>query len=105
LYGVTSVAEAYTLHTYHDLIKRNISIKHRYFYKFIYSKYPYRLNKGRGVLNSHKYYFDLLPNGVKIMKKYIFLSNLKKKQNFKFHTNFFESNKLYSLIMLKKFQN
>jgi hypothetical protein len=105
VYGVTSVAESFTIHTYHDLIKRSISLKPRYFYKFIFTKYPYRVNKNSSVISSHKYYFDLLPKGIKIMKKYIFLKNLKVKQNFKFHTNFFESNRLYSLIILKKLKN
>jgi hypothetical protein len=105
LYGLTSTPETFTLNTYHDLAKQNILVKPRYFYQYIYTKYPYRLNKYNNILNSNLNYFNLLTKDVKIIKKYLFLENLKKRYCFKFHNNFYEMNKLYSSIMLKKFKN
>jgi hypothetical protein len=81
LYGLTSTPETFTLNTYHDLDKYN------------------------NILNSNSNYFNLLTKDVKIIKKYLFLNNLKKRYYFKFHSNFYEMNKLYSSITLKKFKN
>jgi len=46
-----------------------------------------------------------LPSGVKIIKKYIFLRNLKKEYDFKFHANIYEMNELHSTIALTKLKN
>jgi hypothetical protein len=105
MYGMTNTTEAYTLNTYYDLTKKSILVKPRFNFKYILRKYPYRLNNYNGVIKTNLYYLNLLPKGIKIIKKYIFLQNLKRKYFLKFHNNFYEENKLYSNIILKKLRN
>jgi hypothetical protein len=53
----------------------------------------------------HSCYFDLLPKGIKIAKKYIFLKNLRRNHCFKYHKNFYEAYKVNSVVIFKKMKN
>jgi hypothetical protein len=106
LFRTCKTNEKYILNTYHDLMRKALKLKNRFFFKFIYRRYPYRLNKYDNILNSNLNYFNLLPNnGIKLIKKYYYLRNLKKRHFYKLHKNFYELNKLHSNTVLRKFQN
>ena len=78
LYGMVETPETYALSAYHDLIKDTGFIKVRYYYKFIYKKYPYRLNNYDNPWNSNLDYFNLLSKGVKIIKMISYIIWIKK---------------------------
>jgi hypothetical protein len=98
--------EKYIMNTYIDLMKKSVKLKNRFFFKFIYNKYPFKLNRYDNLLNTYLNYFNLLSNnGIKIIKKYYYLRNLKRKHFYKLHKNFYELNKLHSNILLRKLKN
>jgi hypothetical protein len=105
VYGLTTTEENFTLHTYHDLAKETIYKKARFHYKYIFRKYPYRLYNHNSLKSVNSSYFDLLPKGIKIAKKYIFLKNLRRNHCFKYHKNFYEAYKVNSVVIFKKMKN
>jgi hypothetical protein len=44
-YGAAETTETFTLNTYYDLSSDSMLIKARFFFKYIFKKYPYRMNK------------------------------------------------------------
>jgi hypothetical protein len=80
--------------------------KRSYYYRFIYKKFPFRINKYTKDINFTKHtYFDLLKKGFKINKKYHFLKNSKFMYNMRYQTSLLENQIIYFILFFRKFKN
>jgi len=92
--------------TYRDVPRKKVFLKRNFRMKFIYSHYPFSINKPYDVKRSINYFGAI--NNLKILKKYYYIYNSKLYFNNKYYGLVLESNKpffnqfLYSLSLINK---
>jgi len=100
---IRKMPEDYMQHFFHNLSKGVVVSKYKYYYRYIYKKFPYRLNKKYKDLEElYNSFYKLSKIGLKSYKKYHFLKQSKISHYDKYHGNLLEQNEKYMTIYFEK---